>query len=104
MIQKLPRQLKFLCQIFRQRFHAEGFGCLVAGGKNVPTQFLRQRITPVWAFTRDESVHAFSRGESQVIARAAGHDPDTTANRWAGGNHTHSSADGSAESQSQLVT
>ena len=58
----------------------------MAAVKNIQSQILRQRISPVRAFAGDERVHAFARGQFQIAARAAGDNPDFLADAFATGN------------------
>ena len=56
-----PRHSKFFSEMRSERLYAECLGGVMATVERIHSQFLSQRVSPMRAFTGDESVHTFCR-------------------------------------------
>jgi hypothetical protein len=92
MIEENPGYAKAAGKVRSQSFHAEGFGRVMAGVKDIDSQFFRQSVSPMRPFSGDERIHALSARPGEIGSGAAGHNSDPTADLWPARDHQNPGA------------
>src|SRR4051812_5405800 len=92
MIEEDPRDSEAAGEGRGQNLHAERFGGVVAGVKDIHSQFFRHCVSPMRPFSGNKSIDAFSVRFGEVGAGAAGHNSDPATNLWSARDHQNPGA------------
>ena len=82
MIQKDPGNRERRSEMGCQCLDSERFGGVVPTVKHIDPEILGKCVGPVGAFAGDEGVHTLLGGDSQFVARSAGHHSDAATEVW----------------------